>query len=132
MKKSEKVVIHGDAHQGNIIVDETGSKVVGIIDFGLCCMGNSGFEIGIFMGSLLKDRDKVDFEDLSLAFRNFCEECPLSSEESSLIYYFMTARLVFEHAFFPELLAPLIRELMKEKGPQVVTKILMQPQINKE
>ena len=91
-KKVPKVVIQGDFHPGNIIIDKETEKIIGIIDFGCCGMGYPGYDLGTIIYHLLEGRKKCEFEDIGEVLVGFCEVHPLSQEEIDYIYYCIGAR----------------------------------------
>ena len=72
MDKIPKVVIHGDFHPGNIIVDKESQKIIGIIDFGCSGMSHPGYDLGTIICHMLGDGKKCQFEDIMEVLMGFC------------------------------------------------------------
>ena len=64
LRQVPKVVIHGDFHPGNILIDKEQQKIIGIIDFVSTGMSHSGFDIGTIICHILLER-KCSFEDIA-------------------------------------------------------------------
>ena len=54
--------IHGDLDKSNIIVDAEDETIQGIAEFGHCCYGYIGFDLGALMLSVLMDKDKIIYD----------------------------------------------------------------------
>ena len=61
LNKIPKVLIHGDFHPGNIIIDQETQKIIGIIDFGSCGMSHPGYDLGTVLCHILGDKKKYKF-----------------------------------------------------------------------
>ena len=73
LAKIPKVVIHGDFHPENILVDAETQKIIGIIDFAACGQSHCGYDLGIIMCHLLAEKQKCRFEDIGELLVGFCE-----------------------------------------------------------
>ena len=51
--------IHGDLDTSNIIVDAEDESIQGLAEFGHCCYGYIGFDLGSLMLSVLMDKHKI-------------------------------------------------------------------------
>lgn len=62
LSKSSRMVIHGNIHPGNMIVDPKSQKIVGFIGFGTCGMSHDAYDLGTIICHLI-DQNKCSFED---------------------------------------------------------------------
>lgn len=87
-------VIHNDAHTGNILVDpETGTHVVGLIDFGDMVQGPLVQDVGSTLSSFAETCP--DLVGMSVGYiRALSRHISFSDEEVALVFDAMLARLI--------------------------------------
>lgn len=87
-----KGVIHNDANDHNLIVDDAGERVVAVIDFGDTVHTHVVNELGIAMAYAIMDKPDL-VATASHMVKGYCEAFPLNEAELSALYVLVAARL---------------------------------------
>ena len=101
-----KQCIHGDINGGNIIIRKTPDseklEVSGLIDFGDVNYSCRVFEIAIAAAYMMNVAEDDVIKAGAYTVAGFHENCPLSQEESDVIFYCIQARLCQSGCFGTE------------------------------
>ena len=101
-----KQCIHGDINCGNIIIRKTPNseklEVSGLIDFGDVNYSCRVFEIAIAAAYMMNVAEDDVIKAGAYTVAGFHENCPLSQEESDVIFYCIQARLCLSGCFGAE------------------------------
>jgi 4-aminobutyrate aminotransferase-like enzyme/Ser/Thr protein kinase RdoA (MazF antagonist) len=83
--------IHGDGHAANLLVDEGGHAICGILDFGDMIHAPLIFEAAVAMSELLTEA-LAPLPAAAAVLRGYSESHPLQHDEVELLYDIITAR----------------------------------------
>jgi hypothetical protein len=85
-------VVHQDANDNNILVDETGTAVTGLIDFGDACFGRQANELATTLAYALLDKDDL-YAHARPLIAAYAREMPLMAGEADVLFDLVAARL---------------------------------------
>ena len=88
----KEAVIHNDANDQNILADERGTTVVGIVDMGDMVRTWRVAEIAIAMAYIMLDKADI-LRDASLLLAGYCKVCPLDEVELKVLRTLISCRL---------------------------------------
>ncbi len=87
-----RAVIHNDANRNNLVVDESATRLLSIIDFGDMVEGWLVVDPSIAATYAMLDRSQP-LEAASAVFAGYCRELPLNSVEAETAFDFICMRL---------------------------------------
>ena len=85
-------VVHQDANDNNILVDDSGTAVTGLIDFGDACFGRQVNELAVTLAYALLDKDDL-YAHARPLIAAYAREMPLRPEEADVLFDLVAARL---------------------------------------
>ena len=83
--------IHGDCHASNLLVDEDGQSICGILDFGDMIHAPSIFEPAVAMSELLTEAS-TPLSAVTAVLHGYAQGRPLEAAEVEWLYVIITAR----------------------------------------
>ncbi|MGC1523698.1 MAG: aminotransferase class III-fold pyridoxal phosphate-dependent enzyme, partial [Steroidobacteraceae bacterium] len=83
--------IHGDCHAANLLADESGQSIRGILDFGDMIHAPLIFEPAIAMSELLTEA-MAPLSGAAAVLRGYAQSLPLLADEVTLLYDIVAAR----------------------------------------
>ena len=92
LRRVRSSVIHGDANDYNVLVDESGSRVTGVIDFGDMLYSYSVAEPAVAIAYAVLDQP-APLEAARAIVRGYHAACPLSEDELSVLFGLVQLRL---------------------------------------
>ncbi|MFO1170000.1 MAG: aminotransferase class III-fold pyridoxal phosphate-dependent enzyme [Hyphomicrobiaceae bacterium] len=85
-------VVHQDANDNNILVDDVGTCVTGLVDFGDACFGRLVNELATTLAYALLDKDDL-YAHARPLIDAYARELPLLPEEAEVLFDLVAARL---------------------------------------
>ena len=83
--------IHGDCHAGNVLVDESGSAITGILDFGDMIRAPLMFEVAVAMSEVLTE-DVASLEEVASLLEGYARQQKLQAAEVDGLFDVVAAR----------------------------------------
>ena len=87
-----RAVIHNDANRNNLVVDESGSQLLSIIDFGDMVESWLAVDPSLAATYVMLDR-AAPLESAAALFAGYCEHMPLQPAEIETVFDFICMRL---------------------------------------
>ena len=90
--KLRKCVIHGDIAESNFLIKN--NKLKAVIDWDDYQYNYLAFDIAVFVGHILTEREKVRIDLIKIFFKEYQKQLKLNKEEIKAIYFFAKKRLL--------------------------------------
>ncbi|MGE6220549.1 aminotransferase class III-fold pyridoxal phosphate-dependent enzyme [Nubsella zeaxanthinifaciens] len=87
-----KSIVHGDLTRYNILLDDDGKDISGIIDFGDICMSWSVSEVAVLLLESIITGSKTPFSDAHKVLKIYHNIFPITEKEARLLFSFIKLR----------------------------------------